>query len=196
MKRRAARLALILFAAMFLPGAGCNLFETREPEGGSGSINIWVPPTRPEIIVQNLLAALEAGSFGDYQRAFAPDFDFVPDGTDMAQLQIERPGEEVYAGWNKDVETQVAESIYGTARSLDLRLVFFQEQLLQEGRLHKYDYTLTLETTSGVNVYQGQAWFTIVQQFNGDWLIAGWQDVITPQTVESWGRLKGRNRQL
>jgi hypothetical protein len=195
MRRCAARFLLLLGAAFFA-GAGCDLFGVRDSEGGSGGTNVWVPPTRPEIIVQNLVAALEVGSFGDYQRAFAPDFEFVPDGTDVTQMQIERPGEPVYDGWNKDVETQVAEAIRGSAQTLDLRTSFFEEQLVDEGRLHKYEYTLTLENAGGVNVYQGEAWFTIVQQTNGDWLIAGWQDIITPNTVESWGRLKGRNRQL
>jgi hypothetical protein len=196
MSGRRTWLALIPAAVLALAGSGCNLFDTRDPEGGGTGTDFWIPPTRPEIIVQNLLTSLEQGSFGDYQRTFAPDFEFVPDGVDVTQLGIERPGEPVYESWNRDVETQVAETIFGTAQSLDLRLTFDEEQLLDEGRLHKYTYILTLETGQGVHVYQGQAWFEIVQQSNGDWLIAGWQDVTTPVTVESWGRLKGRNRQL
>ena len=194
-RRLALRIALVLVAALYLPGAGC-LLSTRTAERGEGGGSVWVPPTSPEIVVQNLQAALEAGIFGDYTRAFTDDFAFEPDGADVVQLSIERPGEDVFADWTRDVETQVAEAISGGATEVTLGLTLLTEQLVDEGRLQKYMYTLTVVRGGAPQVYQGQAWFVIRQEATGDWLIAHWLDVITPDTVESWGRLKGRNRQL
>jgi len=185
----------ILVATALLAGAGCDLFRARSPGEGTGENTVWVPPTTPEIVVANLEAALEAGIFGDYVRAFTEDFVFVPDELDVTQLGIERPGEAVYEDWTRDVETQVAEAIGTGSQGLDLLLAFQGEQILAEGRLHKYDYTLTVDQGGALDVYQGQAWFEI-RQTGGEWLIFRWEDVITPQTVESWGRLKGRNRQF
>lgn len=196
LRRRGMEFAWGALAAMFLTGAGCDLFQTREPGNGDSGNTVWTPPTTPEIVVQNLELALEGGIFGDYVRAFTDDFTFTPDGADVVQLSIERPGEAVYDGWTKDVETQVAETIRSGATSLELELTFLSEQILAEGRLQKYDYTLTRSRPTSVDVYQGQAWFEIRQGSNGDWLIFSWEDVITPRTVESWGRLKGRNRSL
>jgi hypothetical protein len=195
-RRRWLELALLALGATFLPGAGCGLFDTREPDTASGGNTVWTPPTSTEIVVQNLQLALEAAIFGDYNRAFLDDFVFVPDPSDVVQLSIERPGEPVYSGWTKDVETQTAENYRTTATSLDLQFTFLSEQVLPEGRLHKYDYTLTLTLPTAVEVYKGQAWFEIHQAPSGDWYIARWEDYITPSTVESWGRLKGRNRTL
>jgi hypothetical protein len=195
-RRRLIEGVLIALAAAILPGAGCNLFETRKPAVGNAGTTVWTPPTTPDIVVENLKLALEAGIFGDYSRAFTDDFTFVPDATDVVQLGIERPGQAVYDGWTRDVETQVAESIRTGVTSLDLQLVFLSEQIVTGGRLHKYDYTLTVTGASRTDVYQGQAWFEIHPVPGGEWRIARWEDVITPQTNESWGRLKGRNRQV
>jgi len=186
--------ALLLVLAAFGP-SGC-LFDTREPQGGAGGGSVWVPPTSPEIVVSNLVAAFEAGNFGDYQRALAEEFLFIPDATDVRQMAIERPGLPVYEGWTLEVETQVAETIFGGADDLEVDLVFVSEQLLPEGRLEKYDYTLSVDRSSGPSVYQGQAWFEVRQVPGGEWRIFLWEDVITAQTVESWGLLKGRNRQI
>jgi hypothetical protein len=193
-RRRAALLAAL--APALLLGAGCDLFQTREPAAGGTGNSVWQPPTTPEIVVENLQLALENGVFGDYTRALTDDFTFVPDDADVAQLAIERPGEAVYGGWTKDVETQVAEAIRTGLTSLDLGLTLVSEETLPDGRLQKYGYALTLTRGASVTVYEGQAWLDIRQEPNGDWLIARWEDVITPQTVESWGLLKGRNRTL
>ncbi|MFN8178507.1 MAG: hypothetical protein U0167_11270 [bacterium] len=195
-RRRIDGVLMAIALAAILPGAGCNLFEARKPAEGGTSNTVWTPPTTPNIVVENLRLALEAGIFGDYSRAFTDDFTFVPDATDVVQLGIERPGQAVFDGWTRDVETQVAESIRTAATSLDLQLVFSSEQIVAEGRLQKYDYTLTLTTATRTDVYQGQAWFEIHPIPGGEWRIARWEDVITPQTNESWGRLKGRNRQV
>jgi hypothetical protein len=195
-RARAIEAALLALAALALPGAGCGLFDVRDAVEGGGEDSVWVPPTSPEIVVANLEAALEAGIFGDYLRAFTEDFAFVPDAADVVQLSIERPGEPVFEGWTREVETQVAEAIETGAESLELALVFLSEQILDEGRLHKYSYVLTLQRGGEVDVHQGEAWLEIRQVTGGEWLIHAWQDVITPETVESWGRLKGRNRQL
>lgn len=185
--------ALVVAAALCLPGAGC-LFDTREAQEGEGGDSVWVPPTSPEIVVENLRAALEAGIFGDYVRAFTEDFTFEPDASDVAQMAIERPGEPVYDGWNRDVETATAENIASGEVPLELSLTLLSEQVIEGARLQKYDYALTVTRDDGPDVYQGEAWFEIRQEPTGDWLISHWLDVITAETVESWGRLKGRNR--
>lgn len=194
-RRRLADLVLVAAAALWLPGAGC-LFDTRDAEEGEGGDSVWVPPTSPEIVVENLRAALETEVFGDYLRAFTDDFLFEPDAADVAQLAIERPGEPVYDDWTRDVETATAENIVAGAESVELVLSLISEQIVEGARLQKYDYTLTLLRSGGPSVYQGEAWFEIRQEPTGDWLIHRWLDVITPETDESWGRLKGRNRLL
>ena len=51
---RLLRSSLLLLAVLYLPGAGCNLFETRKPDVSSDILSIWEPPTSPAIVVRNL----------------------------------------------------------------------------------------------------------------------------------------------
>jgi len=198
---RSARGALhfLLLAAclVWLPGAGCDLFSTREPQSGDAGVGEWVPPTRAEIAVENLERAFEGGVFTDYQRSLTEDFTFTPDASDSARLAQERPGEDVYGGWNAVVETQTAEAIRTAASDLSLTLTFLEEQLVGAGdRLRKYEYVLAVTVGGSVTEYQGEAWFTISQITGGDWAIAGWEDVATDPQIPSWGYLKGLNRLL
>lgn len=186
-----------LAVALSVAASGCDLFETRQPLVVGDDSGIWIPPTLAEIVVENLERALEAGVFSDYQRAFAGEFEFVPDDSDLASYLQIRPGQAVYAAWDAEVETVTAESIFSSADELDLVFVFREEQLPPGGgRLRKYDYTLTLEVGETVRRYEGQAWFTIRQVGGSDWFITGWEDVITDPDTDSWGFLKGDHRVL
>jgi hypothetical protein len=185
---RAAVAALLLLAA-----GGCDLFATRAPEVEGSQESLWTPPTTPEIVVTNLELALEIGNLNDYQRALTVDFVFLPDAADVAQMEIEAPGLDVFEGWDRLVEVEVATTIRGGADSVAVDLAKFDDDLGQTVRVLKYDYVVTLFSGNLQTFYQGDAWFTIAQQPNGEWLIQGWEDVAIPQTP-SWGILKGRSK--
>jgi hypothetical protein len=186
---RSGRAAVL--AVLLVPG-GCDLFATREPEVEGSQQSLWTPPTSPEIVVTNLELALEIGNFNDYQRALTPDFSFTPDPADVAQLGIEFPGDNVFDGWDRSVEVEVATTIRAGADSVAVELVKFEDDLGQPIRLLKYDYKVTLRTGTLQTFYEGDAWFTIALQENGEWIIREWEDVAIPQTP-SWGILKGRS---
>lgn len=184
--------AVVLAAALALPG--CDLFATREPEVEGSQESLWTPPTSPEIVVTNLELAFEIGNLNDYERALTVDFAFEPDAADVAQLEIEFPGLGVFDNWDRAVEVEVATTIRGSADSVAVGFVKFEEDDLgQTLRLLKYDYVVSLFAGGARTDYEGEAWFHIAQQGNGEWLIQDWEDVAIPSEV-SWGILKGRNR--
>ena len=108
-------LALTLVAPLL---AGCDLFSTRTPSAAEGGDSVWLTPVSPQTIVENLRASFQAGNFGDYERTMTEDFVFVPDESDVFDIELVRPGEEVFAGWNKQVETSTAEVIFGSVAEL------------------------------------------------------------------------------
>ncbi len=174
--------------------AGGCLFETRAPIVGEGDRSFWEPPTTPEIIVRNLETAFENGIFNDYSRALTEDFVFRPDGADSVQIEVERPGEEVFVEWDREVETATAQTIKDSADSVDVVFTLFSDDLIGDDHLRKENYVLTLfQPGGGEVVYVGQAWFSI-RQIGGEWFIYEWEDVRTSQTTPTWGLLKGRNR--
>ena len=185
----------LLAAAASLAAAGCDLFATREPQTSSGSGSQWERPTSPEIIVDNLEVAFENAIFNDYRRTFTEDFTFVPDDSDRFDMDtIERPGEEVYEEWDREVESSTAETIALASDSLFVALVQFDDVDVQGNRRLKYDYTLEVFSSGEVNSYVGEAWFLIRQESNGEWFIQEWQDVRSADGGTSWGFLKGLSR--
>jgi hypothetical protein len=191
-----AHLAVIILSALWLPGAGCGLFETRQPQTGDETAGNWVPPTQAEIAVENLQRAFEGGVISDYQRSLTDDFIFTPDDSDVATFQQERPGEDVYGDWTTQVEVQTAEAIRTGASELSLTLTFLTEELVPTGRLRKYQYVLLVTEAGTTTDYRGEAWFTISQITGGDWAISAWEDVASDPQIQSWGYLKGANRVL
>ncbi|MEZ5063294.1 MAG: hypothetical protein R3B81_01080 [bacterium] len=191
---RTLRPRLVLLATLACV-VGCDYFQPRTPEeGDSGSA--WVTPLIPGQIVQNLRSAIELENFADYQRVFTEDFTFTPDPTDVATLAVERPGESVFDGWTVDVESTVMEQVVSAADSVRVDLTLFEEQPSGSTTLVKYTYALRVFLNAAVTEYQGEAWFSVRQTGNGEWYVYGWQDVVTTDTVQSWGLLKGRTRSL
>jgi hypothetical protein len=184
---------VLALASLYLPGAGCNLFSTRDPDVSEDVLSIWEPPVSPEIVVRNLENALESATFNNYRRALTEDFAFLPDDGDVFTMQLERPGEDVYENWDRDVETSTAEIIRNAVPELRLDLTVLVEELEGQGRLRKYSYVLTLGEGDGDEEYRGEAWFRIRQEPSGEWLIYGWEDKSVPG-ASSWGLLKGRSR--
>jgi hypothetical protein len=181
-------------ALAYLPG-GCDLFTTREPESPQDTNFEFEPPTSPEVTVRNLANAFRVSAFNEYARTMTADFSFVADPSDVAQLETARPGEDVYGGWDRDVETQTAQLIATNVERTTLVLVVIGEIIQPSGaRQLRYDYTLTIRHSGRDSIYKGQAWFTIRQEPSGDWLIFLWEDKTTVAGSETWGLLKGRTR--
>jgi hypothetical protein len=186
----------IVIATVGLLLTGCELFPTRTPSGVEGGDSVWLTPVTPLIIVENLRASFQAGNFGDYRRTMTEDFGFVPDQADVFDIELVRPGEEVYVGWTRDVESNTAEVIFGGVATLTLELELLQVELLAEGRLLKYEYVLTLNPAEGDPVlYEGEAWFWTRQELgSGESFIYQSDDIASVPLRRSWGYLKGLSR--
>jgi len=185
---------IAVVSALFLSG-GCSLFETRDPILAGGDDSVWVQPTEPEIVVENLRLAFERAIFNDYIRALTDDFTFVPDASDVAQLEIDFPGQPVYDGWDRTVESDVAEAIRTPADSVR---VTFGEPIREdspEDVLLKYEYLLWVFAGGDSTAHEGEAWFR-TRASAGEYRIFEWEDIASSTTRPSWGLLKGRNRLL
>ncbi len=135
--------------------------------------------------------------FGDYQRTMAVDLVFIPDQADVFEMEVIRPGENVYEDWTRAVETTTAEVIFGSAPAISLDLTVIREELIGGGgRRVRYDYTLAVRHADREpTAYEGEAWFTTFQEpGTGEWFIAVWEDIRSSPTNRSWGFLKGTSR--
>ncbi|NNE44453.1 MAG: hypothetical protein HKN12_09605 [Gemmatimonadetes bacterium] len=188
---RGPRVSAVLMTAVLI--SGCGLFETRDPVVSSGDDSLWQVPVTPDIIVTNLEVALETSNFTDYARALTEDFVFRADAADIAQLEIDRPGEMVFEGWDRDVEAATAATIVDAADEIDVEFVLTDDILVPAGRLVKYDYTLERVVGTAVLVNSGEAWFQVRNEA-GEWYIFDWEDIASSSENDSWGLLKGLSR--
>jgi hypothetical protein len=176
--------------------SGCGLFDTRTPSEVGGGESVWLTPVSPQIIVENLRTAFQAGNFGDYERTMTEDFFFVADQSDVFAIELIRPGEAVFDEWDRAVETQTAEVIFGSVSTLTLQLRLIREEIITEGRLLKYQYELTLTPAQGdPEIHAGEGWFRTRQEpGSGEWYIFEWEDIASATGRRSWGYLKGESR--
>lgn len=183
-----------IFTAGLMIFSGCVLFEPRDPETGDEAQSVWVPPTTPEQVVANLELALENQVFTDYLRALTTDFEFHPDPTDSILIENDRPGLQVFANWNRNVEDETAQAIHADSDSLSLVFQEGSQEELFDGRLLKKPYTLTIRKGTIDTAYRGEARFFTRQISGSEWYVYRWEDVRSVPSATSWGFLKGLSR--
>jgi hypothetical protein len=67
----------IIFVILFI--SGCALFETRTPEPPTGGTGTFVPPTSPEIVIDNFIDCIRNKNVDNYISCFADSgFFFTP----------------------------------------------------------------------------------------------------------------------
>jgi len=191
---------LFLILAMCGVAAGCSIFETREPEDPSGGGQCpWTIPTEPDTLLTNLETTIGCGLAGvvNYERIFAENLIFQPDPEDVAYLET-LLGSNPFEGWNKQIENDVFERIageVGTGGSMVLELTDIEDAPVEEAdAAFQADYTFTITTSTGTTEYGGVARFYMSD--NVPWQISRWVDERLGGDTQSWGLLKGSNRQL
>ena len=102
-----------LLACWQLLGAGCNLFEPRDPEVPSQSSDSFIPPTDPDAVIENLQNAVAQKNSVNYVRCFADPsrtvrpFQFFPSPDAGARYAS------VFAFWTVDQEKTYFQNLVG-----------------------------------------------------------------------------------
>ncbi len=194
------RLALAALLALLLACGGC-LFSPRSPDGPpEGGETDWETPVTTTILRANLKAAIEGENIGNYGDCFAEDFRFHVDPSDSLDAGTE--GEERYANWVKEDETQAMAAIFSQASEISVTFVTtepFDET--QDEMYRREEYTLTVAWSSGQHIneeitYKGRATLHMRRE-QSRWSIFRWVDrrTVEPAENETWGVLRGDYRQ-
>ena len=163
---------------------GCtNPFKTREPEEPEVGRSTWIPPRRPEMVLENLRNAILEQNVENYLRCLsdtsnqARRFQFLADPL----VASENPG--TFETWSKDDERAYFSQIRALTPQDSLHflaLVPVQTTQFADSALFVQDYTLTVRHTQqeqGVpGQVSGQARFWIGVNDFGDWAIYRWAD--------------------
>lgn len=160
-----------------------NPFSTREPEEPGQSGQSWIPPRRPEFVLQNLTNAILEQNLENYLRSLSDSsrggrpFRYIPD----EGVARESPG--AFVDWGIANERAYFSQLRALTPADSLHFLVLQDvqtTVSGDSAIYVEDYTLTIrhmQQNQGVPaVTSGQAKFWLGVDTFGDWAIYRWED--------------------
>lgn len=179
----------------------CMFFSTRDAEPPNSTRSSFIPPSSPQIVINNLNNALREKNAENYIQCLI----FTDAGTGRA-FTFEPSAEAaarfagVFAEWTPARERQVCIAMFArvlptAAPSLSLTNNRF-ETLLPDSAVYVADYILlpNYDLTGAPKEFSGKMRLTLVPLNNGFWAISRWSDqqLETAQSNTTWSILKAQ----
>ena len=173
----------------------CSLFETRKHEDPDGNNSLFVPPTTPDIVIDNFIEAVRSKNADNYNSCFAQaNYLFIPSSDAAAKFPS------LFENWQTNNERSYLLALAtALGRSNDIHLVFEKrsfETISSDSAILITNYYLNynLQNTAFPTQYEGRAAFTLIPVQGGLWAISRWQDYAiassNDSTYETWSNLK------
>lgn len=197
---RTARILLtascILLTASCILLSGCGLFETRDPEPPTSGSSTFVPPTSPDLVLENLQNAVAEQSTENFLRCLVDTlnsdqrYEFIPTAASAGRYAS------TFASWSLQSERAWFAAMKAFAEddaSSSLVLagefsVIAADSAIYEG---SYDFTFRHGVSNLAETVRGSLQFIMHSNRNSIWSITRWTDFpITDET--SWSEWKGR----
>jgi len=186
-----------VFFLMSFAVCGCGLFEPRTPEV-PGKTGTWIPPTTPEIVLENIQSSMTQKVISNYVQNFTTDFVFHPDPSDSIDLSATQPN--VYDNWTRSVDSTVTQAIFDDVASFDLITFTKRDTTIFVDPDHcvfYYKYLLQVTFKAGGSEYfRGLVEYHLRREGGANWYVFVWIDKRDPSFPSSrtWGNLKGTER--
>ncbi len=177
--------------------AGCNIFETREPEPPTQSSSSYVPATEPYLVFSNMSNAFRDLNSLNYVKSFADSstagrgFSFEP----TPQAKVKYTG--VFLLWNRQSEQQYFDNLRSKIPAGSAVALVFQTLSVQslQSDSAQYEATYTLTAPHSVanvpKVATGKAQFFLLADRSRNWVVWRWVDLPTGTGNAAWSDLKG-----
>lgn len=189
--------ARLTFLAILLFLSGCNIFQTRTPEPPQQGRSDFIPPTSPDIVVQNLQNAISDRNVINYVACFSDptsggrNFSFIPSPRAASQYQA------IFQGWSVAQEQSYFNNLISqSSTSSSSALILSSVQLVPytDSAYYSANYTLLWPNKVASNLQQveGNLQFYIGVNPSGSWSIYRWVDSGTSDTVKTWSDLKAQ----
>lgn len=190
------KIVVFLFCFALLANS-CELFTTREPETPETGRDSFLPPTSPQIVIDNFVNSMKEKNsenfiscLGDSTGPDGLGYSFVA-ASDAASRY---PG--LFDGWDRSSERRWVVSLFSSIESevmpaLGLRDTGF-EVITPDSAVYAGEYLF--ETNHKIEgktkVFGGRFVLTMRQGSSGHWVITSWRDYWL-NGKESWSVLKG-----
>ena len=180
---------IIILLVVFM--SSCSIFETRTPEDPIGDSGVFVPPTTPDIVIDNLLEAFNKKNSENYYSCFSKNkFEFLPTSEILARYPS------LFQEWNINNEKQYIIALSTNLQNaVNPNLIFTNKEFVSfsaDSAVFIADYFIKCEfiDISIPTNYQGKVNFTIKNELNSEWTITNWKDFQNNDTVNTWSYLK------
>ena len=173
----------------------CDLFHTRDPQSPSQSRSGFLPPTSPDIVLENLKNSVSERNTDNYIKCFSDTafstrrFAFLP----TQEAQTKYIG--VFRDWDLNSERDYFENLRSrtpTDASSSLFLTGGFQSILSDSALYYADYLLNFQhNAAGIpQQAKGHLQFFLAPDRNQYWSVYRWIDAKVGNDL-SWSELKG-----
>lgn len=181
---------------LLITTAGCELFETRDPEPPSSGSSTFIPPTSVDLVLENLTNAIAEKNTENYLRCLVDTlssdqrFEFIPTASAAGRYAT------TFVDWSLQSERAWFAAMKAFAEddapsNLVLNGAF--SVITADSAVYEGGYDLTFRHgVSGVaETVRGTLQFILHTDRNSIWSISRWTDIpLNDET--SWSEWKGR----
>ena len=175
--------------------AGCDIFQTRDPEKPVTGRSSYVLPSTPELVVQNITNSLKEKNLQDYMSCFVDsvysqkNYRFIPSTEAAARYPV-------FFNWTLKSESGYFNNVKSKLSTTDvISIVFNTGTVTRYADSAQYigQYLLTIpQKNASLLRYEGQLRFTMIPGNGYAWVISAWED-FKSGSGDSWSDLKGLN---
>lgn len=172
---------------------GCSIFDTRDAEPpDTGNTGVFMQPDRPEVVLDNLISAVENLNTVNYLRCLTePSFEFIPSSSAL------NSSPEIWTNWSIDAERTYFNNMRAASENTSghrLALSNISTELSSsDSRQIFANYSLTiLHNRSNVGVptmISGRFALQVEMSEDGLWAITSWTDISIDDNY-SWSDLR------
>jgi hypothetical protein len=188
------RLLTALLALACLPGWGCGLFDTREPESPDQGGLDYVPATVPSIAISNLVSAVAQKNVDNYMRNFGDPvvtgrlFVFIP----SAEASTVYPN---VREWTYTNEREYFQNLVAKADGFSSLILTPRDSIIGPAEAtYNFDYVFSFEHTDAATfptTATGNLQFILAPDPTNIWSIFSWSDFSTSADI-TWSSFKGQ----
>ncbi len=182
--------ALILGSALILAGAGCDLFQTRDPQPPTQGSSNFITPTTYDKVLPNLVSAISDKNLNNYLNCFV-DTTFRP-YVFVAADDARRSYPDVMNSWNLDAEQRYFRNLKEATSGIPALTIPPNPPTFvsSDSVLYELDYTLYFpHNRTGVpQIVRGNMRLSLITD-GKRWAIYQWRDSKTT-TDSTWSFLK------
>lgn len=178
--------------------AGCNLFDTRDPESPVSDNQSLPPATDDRILIQNIQSAFQQKDIQEYEKLFS-------DTVSHAKMFIFQPNQSaaaryasVFSVWTRNSEVDYFRNAMGSVGSssspqLNFTYPVQPVKYQADSAVYTVDYTIFLKhnLSSLTDQFVGRSELYMSPNKNNIWVIYRWIDYETKKD-SSWSELKGQ----